>query len=140
MTDIESADESREFDWREDAGDVVVRSQPAIAIYPSPAGVVIRRQGDLWCGDGDDVIWFAVEQAPVIAAAILAAANLDATALASEPTQGDGNPRDATGAARQRRYRDRKKKEPAPQPDIFDRDHTVTETVTVRDDGNGVKA
>ena len=122
-----SAGESREFDWLQDAGDVVVRSQPAIAIYPGPAGVIIRRQGDI-CDDGDDVIWFAAEQAPAIAAAIMEAAGLDAKAMAPEPTR---KPKDTTAAGRQRRYRERQKKESTPEPDIFGRD--VTRDVTPED-------
>ncbi len=86
-----SADESREFDWLEDASDVVVREQAAIAIYPGPAGVVIRRQGDQLYGHGDALISFSVEHAPAIAAAILEAAGLDATALAPKrPGAGGG--------------------------------------------------
>ena len=108
MTDTETADESHEFDWLDDGDDVVVRSQPAIAIYAGPAGVVIRRQGELY-GDGDDVVWFSVEQAPVIAAAIMAAAGLDATALTPEPIPAGSKPKDGTGAERQKRYRERKR-------------------------------
>ncbi len=80
-----SADESREFDWLEDAGDAIVRTQSAVAVYPGPAGVVIRRRGDYWSDEGDDIIWFSVEQAPAIALAILEAAGLDATTLTPEP-------------------------------------------------------
>ena len=69
-----SEDAGREFDWLEDAGDVIVRSQPAVAVYPGPSGIVIRSRGDLWSDDGDGVVWFAVEHAPAVAAAILDAA------------------------------------------------------------------
>ncbi len=129
MTDIETAGEGREFDWLEYAGDVIVRSQPAVSVYPGPAGVVIRRQGNYWTGDGDDVIWFAAEQAPAIAAAILEAAGLDATALDPEPTLRRTKAKDPTAAGRQRRHRERKKKESTPEPDIFDRD-VARDTVT----------
>ena len=104
---MSAGSEGREFDWRDDADDVIVRSQPAIAIYPGPAGVVIRRQGD-WCDDDDGVVWFGVDQAPAIAAAILETAGLDATALVPEPAP---KPKDSTAAARQRRRRARQKEE-----------------------------
>ena len=80
----ESEDEGRAFDWLEDAGDLIVRSQPAVAVYPGPTGIVIRRQGEHWNGNEDDVIWFSTDHAAAVAAAILEAAGLDATALASE--------------------------------------------------------
>ena len=41
-------------------------------------------QGELWNGNEDDVIWFSTDHAAAVAAAILEAAGLDATALASE--------------------------------------------------------
>ncbi len=125
--------ESRDFDWLNDAGDVIVRAQSAIAIYPGPSGVVIRRQGDLWSGDGDDVIWFRPEDAPAIAAAILTAVGLDPTVLASGTTRVDSKPKgkDPTAAERQRRRRKRQREEPT--ADIFDsadRDSTAANPVT----------
>ena len=128
MTD--TVGEAHTWNWREDAGDVIVRAQPAIACYLNPAGdIVLRQHGDYF--DDDAWIWFAVEQAPAVAAAILEAAGLDATALAPEPTQ---KPKDTTAAGRQRRYRKRQKKELTLEPDIFDRDdRDVTRDVTDRD-------
>ena len=125
--------ESRDFDWLEDASDVVVREQAAVAVYPGPAGVVIRRQGDQLYGDGDDVISFSVEDAPAVAAAILEAAGLDATVLASGTTRVDSKPKgkDPTAAERQRRRRKRQREEPT--ADIFDsadRDSTAANPVT----------
>ena len=99
-------------------------------LYSGPVGVVIRRQGHLYC-DGDDVVWFAAEQAPAIAAAILEAAGLDPTALASEATRVGSKPKDSTAAERQRRYRECQKKEST--ADSFhrdDRDVTNRDTVT----------
>ena len=124
--------ESRDFHWLEDAGDVIVRSQPAIAVYPGPAGVVVRRQGELY-GDGDEVVWFAADQAPAVAAAILAAAGFDPPVLASGTTRVDSKPKgkDPTAAERQRRRRKRQREEPT--ADIFDRDDrdsTVANPVT----------
>ena len=137
--------ESREFDWLDD--DVIVRQQPAIAIYRNPVGdVVLRQRGDDFYGD-DSWVWFRIEHAPAVAAAILELANLDATALTPGPTLRRTKAKDPTAAGRQRRYREKQKKELTPEPDIFDRD-TVTpedrdvtpeerDTVTPR---NGVTA
>ncbi len=135
-----SADESHEFAWAalEDAGDVVVAEQPPVAVYTNPKGaVVVRQRGD--DRDDDDAwIWFAPEHAPAVAAAIMAAAGLDATDiadLAPEPAQDASKPTASTAAERQRRYRQRKKKEPA-LFDGDDRNVTECETVTPR---NGLK-
>ena len=127
-----SPDESREFEWLQDAGDVVIQAQPAVAVNTGPAGVVIRRQADEFdemYGHGDILISFSIEHAPAIAAAILEAAGLDATALDPEPTLRRTKAKDPTAAGRQRRHRERKKKESTPEPDIFDRD-VARDTVT----------
>ena len=79
-----TADEGRAWDWTDDAGDVVVPEQPAVAVYLNPKGdVVLRQRGDVF--DDDSWIWFGSEHAVVIAGAILAAAGLDAAALAPKP-------------------------------------------------------
>ena len=105
------------WDWADDADDIVVKAQPAVAVYPGPAGIVIRLQGD-FNDDADGVVWFGVDQAHAVAAAILKAAGLDAADLIAEPAQNAIKPMASTGAARQKRYRQRKKKEPA----LFDGD------------------
>ena len=106
-----SADtETHEFDWTDDDADIVVKAQPAIAIYAGPAGVIIRRQGD-WDEHDDGVVWFGVDQALAVAKAIMAAAELHAKD--PEPARVASNISNSTAAARQKRYRDRKKKEPA---------------------------
>ena len=117
-----SADESHVFDWAalHDAGDVVVLEQPAIACYLNPRGAIVLRQDT----DDDYFVWFRPEHAAAVAAAILEAAGLDGTKLASggATTCGTTRPKDPTAAERQRRYRESKKERPAPEPDIFDRD------------------
>ncbi len=129
MTDSEG----REFDWSDD--DVIVPSQPAVAVYTNPKGaVVLRQQDEFPFGDGDAVVWFAADHAPVVALAILAAAGIDATALAPEPAQVASKAKDPTGAERQRRRRARQKEETTPA--LFDRD---TRDVT-RDDRDGKAA
>ena len=118
-----SADESREFDWLEDDGDVVVRAQSAIAIYPGPSGVVIRRQGDLWSGDGDDVIWFDPQHAPAVAMAILEAVGLDAAVLTPEPARSSSKRKGASGAERQ-------KKEQPSEPDLLERNDVTRDSAS----------
>ena len=86
LNDTENPDEDHDFDWVADAGDVIVRPQPAVAVYTNPAGdvpvadVVLRQEGDP-LSYGDSVVWFAVDHASAVAAAILKAAGLDGTAL-----------------------------------------------------------
>ena len=91
--------ETHGFDWADDDADIVVKAQPAIAIYAGPAGIVIRHQGD-WNDDDDGVVWFAPEHALAIAKAIMAAAGLDAADLAPEPAQIATKPMASTAAAR----------------------------------------
>ncbi len=81
--DAEDVDNNHDFDWQKDAGDVIVRSQPAMAVYTNPKGdVVLRQECDGLSRDGeDDVVWFAVDHARAVAAAILKTAGVDGTAL-----------------------------------------------------------
>ena len=123
-----TADEGRAWDWTDDAGDVVVPEQPAVAVYLNPKGdVVLRQRGDVF--DDDSWIWFGSEHAIAIAGAILEAAGI-APELAPGPATscGDTRPKDSTAARRQKRYRERKKKELT--PDIFDRDDRDDRDVT----------
>ena len=117
-----------EFDWH-DTDEVIVREQPAVAVYLNLAGdIVLRQQGDVF--DDDAWIWFHPEHAAAIAAAILEAAGLDAPVLTPSQTTDAVLPKDPTAAERQRKYRERKKKKPTPEPDIFERD--VTDPATAR--------
>ena len=125
----------RAWCWSDDADDIVVKGQPAIAIYAGPAGIIIRRQGD-WDEHDDDVIWFGVDQALAVAAAILEAASLDVADIAEpapKPAPCATKPKDSTGAERQRRRRARQKEEPTLDIDRDENRDTVTETVTPRD-------
>lgn len=128
MAPLSADSNGRPWDWSEDADDIVVKAQPAVAVYPGPSGIVIRRQGD-WNDDDDEVIWFGVDQALAVAAAILKAAGLDIADLVPEPGQARVKPRDATGAERQRRRRTRQKQEKTAA--LFDCD--VTDGVTPED-------
>jgi hypothetical protein len=37
--------------------DIVIHSQPAIAVYENTAGAIVLRQETDWCDDEDTVIW-----------------------------------------------------------------------------------
>ncbi len=127
-----TAGEGRAWDWTDDAGDVIVPAQPAIACYVNTAGnIVLRQQGDAF--DEDVWIWFDPQHAPAVAMAILEAAGLDTTAFAPEPARACGKPKgkDPTAAERQRRRRKRQREEPT--ADIFDsadRDSTAANPAT----------
>ncbi len=131
MTDTERAEFNTEFNWLDDADEVIVREQPAIAVYTNPAGDVVLRQR----GEDDAWIWFAPDHARAVAVAILEAAAFDATVLTSTP-EPTPKSKDPTAAGRQRRYRERKKKESTSE--LFhsdDRDVTERDTATDRDGG-----
>ncbi len=113
--------DGRAWDWSDDARDLVVQEQPAIAVYTNPANAVVIRQAGAWNDDEDAWIWFSPDHALAIAKAILEAAGLDAMALAPEPEQAASKAKDPTAAERQRRRRARQKE---PELDI-DRDVTV---------------
>lgn len=128
MTDSEG----RPWDWHDDAYDVIVPDQPPVACYVNPKGAVVLRQRGIDHYDDDPFVWFRIEHAPAVALAILEAAGLDATALTPEPARACSKPKGASGAERQRRYRDRQKKDSTPEPDLLNR-NSVT-----RDERNGV--
>ncbi len=135
MTSVENADEGRAWSWTDDAGDVVVPDHPPVAVYVNPEAAVVVRQRAHWPDEDDPWIWFAPQHAPAIAAAILEAAGLDATAMMLESTQVGSKASDKTAAGRQRRYRERKKKDPAIEPDLLDRNARDDRDVAER---NGV--
>ena len=127
-----SADsKGRPWDWSDDADDVIVPEQPAVACYTNPAGDVVLRQRGAWNDDEDAWIWFSPEHARAIATAILQVAGYEATARAPVPksAQNGSKPKDPTGAARQRRRRERQKE---PTLDI-DRDQARDVTAEDRD-------
>ena len=59
------------FDWSDDSA-VVLREQPATAVYFNPRGqVVIRQQGEVF--DDDPFVFFNVESLPALIAALTSA-------------------------------------------------------------------
>ena len=101
------------FSWSN--ADVVIRTQPAIAVYLNPHDeVVIRQQCDY---DEDQWVFITKENLPKLIQALLEAGGMTATAPQSMPTSPS---KDRTAAERQRKRR-------AKQRD------TVTPTVTHRD-------
>src|SRR5262245_1667216 len=93
-----------DFSWRSAEEDdfIVIRSQPAIAVYLNPNNaVVIRQEGHF---DEDHWIYITRENVPKLVHALLEAASFETgepLALSkSEPL---------TAAERQRRYRNRKR-------------------------------
>lgn len=95
---------SADFDWY--GGDVVVQHQPETAVYINPNGAIVIRQRDEM-GDPDPYVFLSPDAARRVVAAILDL--LDQEAGASMPAAVAARPRNSTGAARQRRYRERQR-------------------------------
>jgi hypothetical protein len=93
---------TKDFDWYGDSESVVVRHQPAIAVYLNPHGeVVIRQEGQY---DEDHWIYVTRDNALKVAQAILEAPDKDCEA---EPLL--SAPKDKTAAERMRRYRNKRR-------------------------------
>jgi hypothetical protein len=88
------------FDWTHDDA-VVLREQPAVAVYTNPHNEVVIRQACAWDEDDDTVIFILPENARAVADAIVASA---APLLRSAPPSPSQR---LSGAERQRRYRER---------------------------------
>ena len=97
---------TKDFDWCRDSESVVVRHQPAIAVYINPHGeVVIRQEGQY---DDDHWIYLTRDNAPKVAQAILEAAGIEGYAEMA-PTLLLPAPKDKTAAERMRRYRNKRR-------------------------------
>jgi hypothetical protein len=94
-------DTSERFDWCESES-IVLREQPATAVYINPAGDIVIRQANAYGDDDDDFIYLRPENVPALVDAILAAADAERPAQVDAPL---------TNAERQRRYRDRHRNE-----------------------------
>ena len=81
---------SADFDW-DDAGDsdIIVRHQPAIAVYANGTGSVVVRQERAWDEDTDLCIFVRPENAKRIAEAILFHAGLVAVQPSSSDKPGE---------------------------------------------------
>ena len=68
---------SHNFDWYSDDGEssIVVRHQPATAVYTNPQGEVVIRQQDQY-GDDDDFVYVTKDNALKVAQAILSLAGI----------------------------------------------------------------
>jgi hypothetical protein len=88
------------FDWVHDDA-VVLREQPAVAVYTNSHNEVVIRQACAWDEDDDTVIVVLPENARAVADAILAAAAHLLRSTTPHPSQ------PLSGAERQRRYRER---------------------------------
>jgi hypothetical protein len=49
-------DDSIDFDWRRDAADIVLNSQPATAVYENPRRQIVIRQEAQWPDDEDTTV------------------------------------------------------------------------------------
>lgn len=136
---------TEEFSWEAVAEHIVQQQVECVAIYANDRGDIVIRQQQRW--DEEDDSWIVIAKANAFAAAraILEAADIRpdvAAMIASRPDidwaavdqefecqvleADDSKPKDRTAAQRQRRYRARKRD--------GERDSTVTESVTDRDE------
>jgi hypothetical protein len=96
---------SKDFDWYGDSESVVIRHQPAIAVYLNPHDEVVIRQE----GQYDDGHWIYVTRANAlkVAEAILEAAGIENCAEAAPLPLSAPNGKTAT--ERMRRYRNKRR-------------------------------
>jgi hypothetical protein len=62
-----------DFDWRDDAG-IVLREQPATAVYRNTTGGIVIRQECAWDEEEDPFLVFQPENLPVLIRALQALA------------------------------------------------------------------
>jgi hypothetical protein len=94
---------TKDFDWYGNTESVVVRHQPAIAVYLNPHGeVVIRQEGQY---DDDHWIYVTRDNAFKVAQAVLELAGLEDCEAVPRPSA----PKDKTAAERMRRYRNKRR-------------------------------
>jgi hypothetical protein len=118
-----------EFDWnpnRDEDHSIVVRGQPAIAVYLNPHDEVVIRQEGQYDPSEDNFVYVTKPNALIVAKAVLEAARIDVefigpsvAKLITDRTDIDweaaneafneteAKPKDRTAAERQRRYRER---------------------------------
>lgn len=103
--------DTSEFDWHpdgEDAEDIIVRHQPAIAIYTNPRGDVVIRQEGHYGPEEDQFVYVSPDNALKVAQKLLDVAGIDVS-IAEPLTEPLLLPAPSKGAARSRRYRQRKR-------------------------------
>jgi hypothetical protein len=122
IAEVVAMSASDEFNWREvdDNECIIVRHQPAIAVYLNPHGGVVIRQEGHYGPDEDQCIFITRDNVPTLTHALLEAAGFETADTFGEPlVLPKSEPLSA--AERQRRYRNKK------------RDGNGDATVTVRD-------
>jgi len=112
---------SHNFDWYSDDGEssIVVRHQPATAVYTNPHEVVMRQQ----YGDEDDFVYVTKNNALKVAQAILSLAGIEVALTRLHDGGLDeplllSAPKDKTAAERMRRYRKKKRNAVTDEPEL----------------------
>jgi hypothetical protein len=101
---------SPEFDWnpsKDDEHSIVVRHQPAIAVYLNPHDEVVIRQQDQYDESDDHFVFITKDNLLKVVERMLALAEAEIQTPAQPLLLAP--PKDATAAERMRRYRNRKR-------------------------------
>ena len=104
---------SEHFDWNpngENGGDIIVRHQPAIAIYLNPHGELVIRQEGYYGPDEDQFVFVSAANMLNVAEKMLETAGIDMS-VAEPPAERLLLPalKDTTAAERMRRYRNKQR-------------------------------
>jgi hypothetical protein len=98
-----------DFDWKpngEDYDSIVVKHQPAIAVYQNPHdGIVIRQEGH-YGPDEDQFVVVTKDNVPRLVQAMFEAAGFETASTYGEPLLLP-KPEPLSGAQRQKRYRNK---------------------------------
>ena len=97
------SDYSPEFDWNPSGDDdhsIVVRHQPAVAVYLNPHDEVVIRQQDDY--GQDQFVYVTRDNVTKVVKRMLEVAGVELTTMAEPPLLAP--PKDATAAERMRRY------------------------------------
>jgi hypothetical protein len=116
---------SDDFDWHGES--VVLRCQPAVAVYENPHGEIVIRQEGHYGPEEDQWLYITRYNAPKVAKAILALVGIELSLKADGEISPPRTARKgATAAERQRRYRERQRNEESDGECHGERDETVT--------------
>ena len=96
------------FDWQSD--DVVIPTQPAIAVFENSNGAVCIRQEGQYGPEDDTWVYFTKDRAVTVAKAILEVAGIDPAALVPGTLTALPALNSNSNAERQRRFRERQRK------------------------------
>jgi hypothetical protein len=99
---------SSEFDWRsaEDKECIVVRHQPAIAVYVNPRDEVFIRQEGHYGPEEDHWVYVTKDNVPKLVQALLEASGFETATTHGTPLMLP-KPEALNGAERQKRYRNK---------------------------------